>query len=116
MKKMIIMVEKILGNDIRTRARIFGLTNMMNDTEECVLDFSGVTFISRSFADELISLSEAATGRIQIANTNDEIDALLHIVKKGRTLKTKTQPSQENRIYVLNSMRDVENFFKVDSI
>lgn len=109
MKQITINVEKILGNDIRTRARIFALTNLMNDAEEYLLDFSGVTFISRSFADELISLSETSLRKIQITNTNDEINTLLHIVKKGRTLKS--QPSPESRIYVLNSMKDVETFF-----
>lgn len=110
MKTLTLTVEKILGNDIRTRARIFELTNLMEDAEECLLDFSGVTFISRSFADELISLSESSSRKINIINVNDEINTLLNIVRKGRTLKSQT--SHKSNIHILKSMKDVENFFR----
>lgn len=106
---MTVLVKNILGNDIRTRARILDLINAMNDTEECNLDFSGVNFISRSFADELISLLESNSKRICIINTNDEIKTLLHIVKKGRN--SKGTPAQEGNIYVLKTMKDLELFF-----
>lgn len=109
MNNMTVLVEKILGNDIRTRARIHDLINVMNDATDCDLDFTGVTFISRSFADELISMSEAGSRNIRIVNANDEINTLLHIVKKGRNIKG--GHSQEGDIRVLKTMKDVEMFF-----
>lgn len=106
MKKITIKVNEVLGNDIRTRARIFELTSRMGDSDECVLDFEGVTFISRSFADELISMKDAISRTIKFNNLNDELNTLMQIVERGRN--SKFRPEESGPIIVLNTMHDLE--------
>lgn len=108
MKEKTLIVKDILGNDIRTRARIFELTSRMGDSDECVLDFQDVTFISRSFADELISMKDGVSRTIRFINLNDELNTLLQIVERGRN--SKYRPKESEPIIVLNTMKDLEGF------
>lgn len=108
MKGKTLIVKDILGNDIRTRARIFELTSRMEDADECVLDFEDVTFISRSFADELISMKDGVSRTIRFINLNDELNTLLQIVERGRKSKYKLEES--GPVIVLNTMQELEGF------
>lgn len=109
MKKKTVDIGIAIGNDIRTRARINEISHLLKSEELYVLDFSLVSFISRSFADELINLMEDSNGRISITGMNKEVESMIAIVKNGRdTVVTK---KQSNGVKVLRTLKEVESFF-----
>lgn len=111
MKTITLKISNILGTDIRTRIRILELAQKTQGYDSSVLDFSGVAFISRSFADELITFSEAETPRkITFINVSEEIMSLLSIVKKGRN--SRPAPQENGDIVSLDSMDDITYFFR----
>lgn len=109
MNNITLNIKSILGSDIRVRSRIFEIVSQMNERANYLLDFSGVEFISRSFADELITMTENANNKISIINTTQEVSDLLRVVKLGRGMKY----TESKHIGVKNlvSMEDVELFF-----
>lgn len=111
MNSITLQVREILGDDIRTRARIYELTSRMGEYDECILNFEGVNFISRSFADELISMKEGSSHHIDFIKLNDEINTLLKIVKKGRN--TKHEFVSDGNIMYLKTMGELEAFFSM---
>lgn len=84
MNNITLNIKSILGSDIRVRSRIFEIVSQMNERANYLLDFSGVEFISRSFADELITMTENANNKISIINTTQD---LLRVVRLGRGMK-----------------------------
>lgn len=109
MNNITLNIKSILGSDIRVRLRIFEIVSQMNERAHYLLDFSGVEFISRSFADELITMTENANNKISIINTTQEVSDLLRVVRLGRGMKY----AENKHIGVKNlvSMEDVELFF-----
>ena len=109
MNNITLNIKSILGSDIRVRSRIFEIVSQMNERANYLLDFSGVEFISRSFADELITMTENANNKISIINTIQEVSDLLRVVRLGRGKKY----TENKHIGVKNlvSMEDVELFF-----
>ncbi|GBD34514.1 hypothetical protein HRbin35_00239 [bacterium HR35] len=74
---MIIKVSKILGQQIFLRAEIIKLRDeilKLND-KEIILDFEGVSFLTRAAADELkkvINFLESKNYKIEIINLSGE--------------------------------------------
>lgn len=73
------------------------------------MDFSNVTFISRSFADELCDIMDEYSG-VRLMNESPLVERMINIVmtcrKRIRQRNTNT-PSIEN----LNTMEEVSRFF-----
>ncbi len=109
MKSKVLNIASILGTDIRVRSRIYEVVNCMDESSDYIFDLSGVEFISRSFADELISMVEKSDRSIQLINTNPDITALLRIVKAGRSVRRPDTGSI--CIHNLADMKEVEMFF-----
>ena len=84
MKTVVISLVSVVGDDIRTRTRINEIKKIMTPAGDYVLDFLGVRFISRSFADEILSFIDKSRCRIICRNVPDEIHALLEIVRANR--------------------------------
>lgn len=78
-----IILNEILGNEILSRQNVRNLEAQLQE-EDVTLDFNGVTFISRSVADEFLNLSERH-GSITFRNLDEGIHKMLEIVKRGRT-------------------------------
>lgn len=110
MNTQVLKIEGILGPDIRTRSRINAIVRRFEPDAEYVLDFSNVKFISRSFADELVSLLEKSHKVLRIINENREVASLMEIVKSGRENKSGIKGWSE--VLTLSNMKDVESFFK----
>ena len=51
--------------------------------ENYVFDFSNISFISRSFADELLKYIKTSDINWEFSNTNTNIQAILNAVKKS---------------------------------
>lgn len=109
MKKIVLNIQTILGQDIRVRSRIFELNKYMDSEATYVLDFTNVTFISRSFADELVTMTEMASNNIEITGAKGDVGAMLEIVKKGR--QTMHKGTTHSQTIHLENMDDVASFF-----
>lgn len=107
--KKTLRIDVIIGNDIRTRARIHELERRIQEGNEYILDFSNVHFISRSFADELLSFMERSTSPIVYSNANREISQMLTIVRSNRNLPNVV--SQPEAVLHLNTVKQVMEFF-----
>jgi anti-anti-sigma regulatory factor len=81
-----IVVKNILSEDILLRDNAKFIVEQAEKTNDFVLDFSGVNFISRSFADELYSYMEKEE-RIKIINGNDVVKNMMQAVKISHTKK-----------------------------
>ncbi len=104
-----INIESLLGSDIRIRSRVLEIAALM-DADSCyVLDFKGVNFISRSFADELISMLEQTSKHIDIIHMGLGVKEMFDIVRKGRHIKHDS--ARNEKIIALENMDEVEMFF-----
>lgn len=57
MGKMI-KIKELIGSEIRSRIPITTIKSQMVESIPYIIDMEGVTFISRSFADELYNLTQ----------------------------------------------------------
>lgn len=108
--KEVINLETVLGSDIRTRGRIKELIRLVHPDKEYIIDFSQVKFISRSFADELISYLEYCNGRLECINMTDDIMQLMTIVRHSRTASNSSQPLGD--VKQLRTMEELTAFFE----
>lgn len=76
-----IVMKEILGAELQTRKSARSIAALID--AECVLDFVDVTFISRSFADEICCLMDEKHNVI-VTNMCPAVSALFDIVKTGR--------------------------------
>ena len=72
--------------DLFSRAKAAELAgHISTDADSVVLDFEGIHFMSRSFADELLSIIEAQAPRtFRFAGRNPDILAMMQKVTEGR--------------------------------
>lgn len=86
--KQTIKIKEIIGVDVRSRSNM-GIVRSAIDgaTGNVILDFSGVMFISRSFADELCIMMENLKFDVAIIQTSDVVQAMLKVVSDGRKQK-----------------------------
>ena len=73
--------------DLFSRAKAAELaSHISTDADSVVLDFTGITFMSRSFADELYNVIAAQAPRtFDFAGRSHDIDSLMQKVADGRT-------------------------------
>ncbi len=107
--KKIIYVKDILGGDIRTRNNAIALRSALSHNDCTEIDMTGVTFVSRSFADELLNVKKEY--HIRIANAEGEVSSMLAIVEKGRNTKSRPRTSNNNSVVEITSMEELERYF-----
>ena len=80
MKK--IQLKEICGVEVLSRANVRKLYDHIDaDTE--VIDMTGISFISRSVADELCIITDANPG-CTLSGGSEDVEMMLDIVRKGR--------------------------------
>ncbi len=88
-----IIVKNAIAKDLVTRnaARDLFIYLKKIDKKMIVLDFSGVIFMSRSFADEYITQrSNVKARRVEEINMPDAVTRMLDIVSEARTTSIDT--------------------------
>ena len=110
MMKRIVRLGIVIGDDIRTRSRIHELEKYLKMPGIYILDFSDVCFISRSFADELISLMDNSTNKIECVNMSTEIEQLLYIVRANRN--TPHNATVHGNVLQLSSVEQMTKYFE----
>lgn len=90
-----VKISELISTDIRSRANANIIRSAIDGiNERIILDFEGVSFISRSFTDELYNVLEEHKN-ISFTNTSDNIKAMLDAVEKGRKITRNFSNSSE---------------------
>ncbi len=85
MKKVIKIVE-LIGSDIRSRQNADYIRNSIANFDGIVeLDFNGVEFISRSFADEIYTIVKENRDNVALKNMKGIVDSMMAVVSESRT-------------------------------
>ena len=86
-----IRLYDIYHADLFSRAKANQLVNHISPKSDTViLDFEGITFMSRSFTDELYNLVNTMQGKVfRYTGRNDDIRVMMEKVADGRTRERK---------------------------
>ena len=89
--KLTIQLNTIYSADLYTRSRASELRACINeDATEVTLDFEGIGFMSRSFADEVCNIMDDNKNIIfKFINRNADIEAMMNKVAEGRIQERK---------------------------
>jgi len=89
--KQTIKLNTIYSADLYTRSRASELRACMNEkATEVTLDFEGIGFMSRSFADEVCNIMDDNKNIIfKFINRNADIEAMMNKVAEGRIQERK---------------------------
>jgi ribosomal protein S1 len=69
-----IVINEIIGNELRSREQAQRLFLNVNSKSKIIFDFRGITYISRSFADEFFNLNKAFSA--SCINVEDKLDKI----------------------------------------
>ena len=102
-------ISELISTDIRSRANaniIRSVIDGLND--RIVLDFSNVTFISRSFADELYNVMQEHLN-LTLVNESDFVKSMLTAVIQGRENR-RTSINEVSEVKEIKDMKSLELF------
>lgn len=109
MRKTIKIVE-LIGQDIRSRQNADFIRNRINECDDfIVLDFKGVSFISRSFADELYTITRENKDRVALKNMFGIVDSMLRVVQQSR-IKKRIRKADNADIKEFNDIESLSAF------
>lgn len=91
---MKVSVEKVIASIVSSRDAIQRMLEQHSSTEEVVLDFQNVEFISRSVADELVHQKEKRN--IKFINLNSSIEDMIQLVSMRK--KSNHHPSRVKEV------------------
>lgn len=102
-------IAELVSSDIRSRANASIIRATLDGINENVtLDFDGVEFVSRSFADELYEIMKEYDN-ISIKNTSDIVKSMMDAVVSGR--KSKRKFNEDNsEIREFDDMNSLSSF------
>lgn len=106
--KQIIDIKNFLPSTITSRDAMEALKDQFSTNEEdvsYVLNFDGIDFISRAFADELIHFLEQNKFSFQLLNATPLVSDMITTVQRNRGIKNKsfhevaiTRPSDQEEL------------------
>lgn len=106
----IINISTLISTDIRSRANANIIRSVIDGIDDgIILDFKDVTFVSRSFMDEVYNVMEEHE-KIRLINMSDFVKTMFDAVTRGRKSK-RTLPDSGSEIKVLKDMKSLESFF-----
>ena len=108
-----IIISDLVGVDIRSRSTVSRLKQEISNLKAMPVsvDFTGVSFLSRSVADELINIRESfKDGDVLFVGLSDEPKAILDIVSKSRKMK-RVRGKADSHITVLPDMKSLKEYF-----
>ena len=110
--KTIINIADLIGTDIRSRINANTVRREIskNRGTDIVLDLSGVTFISRSFTDELFNIVEYSHGTVELSNMTGTVKVMIDAVAKSRSSK-RVRPKVDQDVIVLEDMESLKKYF-----
>ena len=107
---MILEIAKIISTDIRSRSNAEIIRAAVEGVKESItLDFTGVTFISRSFTDELCNIMDCHKGELELSNTSDLVRSMIETVSEGRKSK-RVRPVGNSEMKEFKDMESLSSF------
>ncbi len=86
--RRIIKIAELIGADIRSRKNADHIRNSIAGCAgEVELDFNGVKFISRAFADEIYTIANENRDNVVLKNMEGIVDSMMSVVSESRTHK-----------------------------
>ena len=86
--KKIIKIAELIGSDIRSRQNADHIRNSIVNYDGVIeLDFNGVEFISRSFADEVYTIAKENNDNVELRNMEGIVGSMMSVVSDSRTHK-----------------------------
>lgn len=105
----VIKIARLLSTDIRSRANANLIRAAIDGVDDNItLDFEDVTFISRSFTDELYNVVNEHRN-ITLAYMSDFVKSMWNAVSKGRSVQRKPL-KEHSEIKELEDMKSLESF------
>lgn len=105
--KEIIKLHDLLGPEIRSRSNAEILREKIAEHSGSIIDLSDVSFISRSFADELCILVEKHI--IQLRNASGVVQNMLSVVSESRK-KKRVRKTDDTKIKEFDDMESLTSF------
>ena len=111
-----IKLSDFFGRSLDTREAVAFLMDKIEkesdqaEASEIVLDFSGIEFMSRSFADELHKQINRESSRLSFIfeNLSFDLKNLLKIVEKTQTSRKKVH--MHSSVYVINDLTKLKDY------
>ena len=109
-------ISNLIGKDIRSRSNANIIRSVIDGVKgNITLDFSGVSFISRSFADELCNVvEERGDISISLSNLSELVSSMIQAVRNGRT-DGKRKAMTESEVKEFEDMKSLESFLSTIS-
>lgn len=81
MTEIEIFLKKEIDSDLGSRSKIENLFNSIDsDTSKVIMNFTGVEFMGRSFAQEYLNQKNKASFRVVESNVPDDVQKLFDII------------------------------------
>lgn len=107
---MTLILKEILGTSITSRVRAEVITDYLKKNPDVdVIDFEGVTFISRSFADEFYQIMRQIDRPIDVKGENSIVTAMLAAVEKTNTTQ-RVRPVDNPKIKSFSRIEDLSEY------
>lgn len=109
--KQTLSLKKIYAADLFSRSRVSQLLQYINsNADEVVLDFDGINFISRSFADELWNIIDNHNDKKYIfIGQTDEVQTMISRVQESRK-RERNRGIVHPQMYSFNNMDSLSSF------
>ena len=105
----VIRISELIGTDVRSRSNAEIVQSALDgETGDIILDFSNVTFVSRSFADALCNIMDKASN-VSISNTIQIVQSMIDTVKDGRS-KKRVRIEDDSKIKEFDTMESLSSF------
>lgn len=102
-------ISELISTDIRSRANAEIIRAELDGVkDDVILDFAGVTFVSRSFTDELYNVM-CEHKNIKLDNTSDFVKSMIDTVTQGRNTK-RTFNEEKSEIKEFDDMNSLSLF------
>ncbi|WP_302994190.1 hypothetical protein [Parabacteroides goldsteinii] len=104
-------IAELISTDVRSRSNAGILQAAIDGVKETiVLDFAGVTFISRSFTDELCAILESLNN-VRLNNTSDFVQSMIDVVCEGRK-KQRVRITDNSEIKEFHDVESLSSFLE----
>lgn len=104
-----IYIKKLLGDSIRSRNCAKTIEDALEGIcTKTMLDMSGVVFVSRSFADELLNIQKKYSA--EIVNADGDVKKMLEVVKQGKG-KSAQMEINANNVIDIPDMAALHSYF-----
>jgi hypothetical protein len=111
----VLLISELIGTNVRSRSNAGIIQAVIDGVKERVtLDFREVTFVSRSFADELCNIMDD-NKNIKLSHMSDLVSAMIHAVSSGRKEK-RVRPKDDSEMKEFESMEGLYSFLHSSDI